>query len=143
MLSTTTQNQINQEWERKAEAFAWEDKHPVHPTTDVRNDAFRNAMNAIGHKALPFMNAKYTYVSDLAWDAAACADLEKGDTLFLLIRECGTSLFTPITQEPDHVQRKLEEVIEHVDVCSTRKAVLRVVREAYDTFTVSVVYNRV
>jgi hypothetical protein len=109
----------------------------------VRNDAFRNALNALANKALPFMDPKYTYVSDLAWDAAACADMEKGDTLLFVVRECGTSLFTPITQEPDHVQRKLEECIAHVDVCSTRKAVLKCVREHYDTFTVSVVYNRV
>ena len=143
MLSTTTQNQINQEWERKAEAFSWEDKHPVHPTSDVRNDAFRNAMNAIGRKALPFMDSSYTFISDLAWDAYACADMEVGDTLFVLVRECGTSVFTPLTNEPDHIQRKLEECIEHVDACSTRKAALRVVREHYDTFTVSVEYNRV
>ena len=143
MLSTTTQNQIDQEWERKAEAFSWEDKRPVHPTSDVRNDAFRKALNAIGHEALPFMDSQYAYISDLAWDAYTCADMEEGDTLFIVVRECGTSLFTPPTNEPDRVQRELEECIEHVDVCSDRKAVLRVVRERFDRFTVKVEYNRV
>ena len=65
MLSTTTQNQINQEWERKAEVFEsslqWEKKNPVHPSTDIKNDAFRNAFDQIARAVTPFMDLKYFY----------------------------------------------------------------------------------
>lgn len=142
MLSTTTQNQIDREWERKAEAFEWEPVRPVYEPGDVRNDAFRNSFDRLAKVAIPFFDHEYMYYSDLLWDAQACAGMDTGDVLFIILRDVGTHVFHPVRQEPDAIERKFEECIQHVDMNERYRAVLKVYRQHYDTFTVAVVYER-
>jgi len=144
MLSLTTQNQIDQEWQRKADAFepVWERKNVAPDTNSILNDAVRHSFDQIARKAAPFFNIEYAYFSDLLWDASTCARLEVGDELFIMVRDCGTSVFIPHDQSVEAIRAAREDAMLHVDACSTRRAVLRVTRSFYDTFAVSVVYER-
>lgn len=142
MLSLTTQHQIDAEWERKADAFQWEDKHPAHPTTDIRNDAVRNAFDAIAKAVIPLLDHKYAYYSDLLWDASAAADMTNGDTLFIVVRDVGTSIFNPHDQSVEAIRAKQDEAMQHVDMSTTRRAVVKLMRNHYDTFRAAVVYER-
>ena len=142
MLSLTTQSQIDAEWERKADAMQWEDKHPAHPTTDIRNDAVRNAFDAIAKAVIPLLDPKYAYYSDLLWDASAAADMTDGDTLFYVVRDVGTRIFYPHDQSVEAIRAKQDEAMQHVDMNTNHRAVVKVTRAHYDTFRAVLVYER-
>jgi len=133
MLSTTTQNQIDHEWQPK---------HPTYEASDVRNDAFRNAFDKLAKVAIPFFDHKYMYYSDLLWDAGAMARLDVDDVMFIILRDVGTNVVHPISFCDEAVQRSLGRCTQRVDMNSGYRAVLKVYRHQYDSFDVTVVYER-
>lgn len=146
MLSTTTQNQINQEWERKAEVFEsslqWEKKNPVHPSTDIKNDAFRNAFDQIARAVTPFMDLKYFYPSDLLWDAESAARMDIGDNQYIVVRDTGTRLVIPTSKEETMQVHAFSERLMGVFAENPyNRAIIRVERSEYDTFRTSVVHE--
>ena len=126
-----------------SDSLHWETKNPAHPTSDIRNDAFRNAFDAIVRRATPFMDHKYFYPSDFLWDAQTAANMGVGDEFFILVRTVGTNVFVPFDQSAAHVTDKRLEACMHVDLNTDHLAVLRVQRAHYDTFHVSVVHSKI
>jgi hypothetical protein len=94
----------------------------------VQSDAFRNAFNAIAHKALPFM-AEDAYHSDLLYDATRAAGLAEGETFFLLVRSMGTNSYVCGNDA--------------IETCPATdgRAVLRITRGLYDNFRVLVIHE--
>lgn len=93
------------------------------------DDAFRNAFASIARKALPYMDSD-AYHTDLMHDAATAATLKQGERLYLLVRTVGTNAYA----YPDDAQEYLPK--------TNGRAVLRVMRRAYDSFTTTVVYEQ-
>ena len=121
----------------------WEDKRPVQPTHSINNEVFRNAFDRIARRAIPFFDIKYTYCSDLLWDAEAAANLKEGESMFIVVRDCGTTIFHPTQQTNNHRTIACVKAVSHAEANTSRRAVLRVARTEYDTFVVSVLWNRV
>lgn len=97
----------------------------------VADDAFRKAFSAICRRALPYM-AEDAYHMDLLYDAEYAARLNPGDRFYLLVRKLGTNTYG----YPD-------DAVNHCDpALSDGQAVLRVMRGPYDTFAVTVHYDR-
>jgi hypothetical protein len=97
----------------------------------VADDAFRKAFSAICRRALPYM-AEDAYHMDLLYDAAQATQLGVGERLYILVRKLGTNTYG----YPD-------DAVNHCDpALSDGQAVLRVMRGPYDTFTVTVHYDR-
>lgn len=142
MLSTTTNAQIEQEWQRKADASGWADPHTL-PTTDIRNNAFRAAFDALARVAVPFLRSEYAYYSDMLWDAETLAQLPDGGETFIMVRGYGTNMFNPSRQgDVDAVRLARKGAIDHCNprTCDGR-AVLRVERRPGDHFLVSVIHE--
>jgi len=91
------------------------------------NDAFRSAFGTIARHALPFM-APDAYSTDLLHDAAQAAALNEGERFYILVRRLGT-----------HVYGYPDDAIDYLSK-TDGVAVLRVIRNRYDTFSVTVVH---
>jgi hypothetical protein len=96
-----------------------------------KDDAFRNAFNAIARRALPFMAAD-AYHSDLLYDAARASALAPEARFYLLVRKLGTNIFAYGDDAVKHCDPRL----------SDGEAVLRVVRGKFDTYRVDVIHVR-
>jgi hypothetical protein len=103
--------------------------HPkITNTALMADDAFRHAFATISRKALPFM-ADDAYHTDLLHDAAQAAQLKTGERLYILVRSLGTNVYA----YPD-------DALEYLSKTDGR-AVLRVMRGAYDSFTTVVLHD--
>lgn len=91
------------------------------------NDAFRHAFSTIARHALPFM-ASDAYFIDLMDDAAKAAALTEGDRFYILVRRLGTNVYGYPDDAIDYLTK------------TDGVAVLRVIRNRYDTFSVTVVH---
>ena len=94
----------------------------------MHDDAFRHAFSSIAFKAIPFMD-DYAYHVDLLHDAAQAAGLAVGGRIYILVRSLGTNVYA----YPD-------DALEHLPKTDGR-AILRVVRGNYDSFTTTVVHD--
>lgn len=96
----------------------------------VADDAFRNAFRNIARKALPYMDSD-AYHTDLLHDAEQATRLQVEGRFYLLVRSLGTNIYA----YPDDAVAQIPT--------TDGQAVLRVMRHAYNTFTVKVVYDLV
>lgn len=94
----------------------------------MADDAFRHAFSSISRKALPFMSDD-AYCIDLVHDAAQAAQLKTGERLYILVRSLGTNVYA----YPDDAMEYLPK--------TDGRAVLRVMRGAYDSFTTVVLHD--
>ena len=94
----------------------------------MKDDAFRNAFQAITRKAVPFMEQD-AYFSDLLHDAVSSAKLQEDERLYIMVRSLGTFVF-----------KYGDDAIEKCDKYNGI-SVLRVIRGKYDTFDVKVVHH--
>lgn len=101
---------------------------PIITSFDIRNDAFRNALNAIAHKAVPKFNIEYAYYSDMLWDANCAAEMAVGDTAYITVRDMGTWWFANTDELARYHARKHAE--------ENRGIVLSITRKNYDRFDV-------
>jgi len=103
--------------------------HPKITSTQLmHDDAFRHAFSSISRKAMPFM-ADDAYHIDLVHDAARAAQLRTGERIYILVRSLGTNVYA----YPD-------DALEYLPKTDGR-AVLRVMRGAYDSFTTTVLHD--
>lgn len=101
---------------------------PITTAQLMHDDAFRHAFASISRKALLFM-ADDAYHTDLLHDAAQAAHLAQGERFYILVRALGTNVYA----YPD-------DALEHLPKTDGR-AVLRVMRGAYDKFTTVVLHD--
>ena len=94
----------------------------------MHDDAFRHAFSSIAFKALPFM-APGAYHIDLVYDAARAASLAEGERMYILVRALGTNVYA----YPD-------DALEYLPKTDGR-AILRVVRGKYDSFTTTLLHD--
>ena len=105
------------------------DTHPKITTAQLmHDDAFRHAFSSISHKALPFM-ADDAYCIDLVYDAVRAAQLCTGERMYILVRALGTNVYA----YPDDALEYLPQ--------TDGRAVLRVMRGAYDSFETTVLHD--
>jgi hypothetical protein len=102
-------------------------------TDNINTDAFRNAFLAISRAAVPHLNVPIAYMGDLVHDAQYAVTVPEGETYYILVREVGTNTFLDAY---DAMQR-----------CDSKhygdgRAVLRVQRGRFDTFTAKLIYTR-
>jgi len=103
--------------------------HPKITTLQLmHDDAFRHAFASISRKALPFM-APDAYHTDLLHDAAHAATLAHGERIYILVRSLGTNVYAYPDDALDHMLK------------TDGRAVLRVMRGAYDSFTTTVLHD--
>ena len=103
--------------------------HPKITTAQLmHDDAFRHAFSSISRKALPFMSDD-AYCIDLVHDAARAAQLKTGERIYILVRALGTNVYA----YPD-------DALEYLPKTDGR-AILRVARGAYDSFTTTVLHD--
>jgi hypothetical protein len=95
------------------------------------NNAFRRAFAQITRAAMPFMDPDTPYLSDLLYDAALAAKMNLDERMYIVVREHGTTAkVEPLTA---------------ASMCTGAdawRAVLRVIRQPFDSFYVDVVYVR-
>ena len=98
-------------------------------TTHMINsdDAFRKAFHRIAKAAMPYIA---DYLSDLLYDAAHAAQLKEDERFYLLVRSYGTNQFAYGDDAIAHCEESV----------SDGKAVLRIIRGAYDNFDVTVIH---
>jgi hypothetical protein len=99
----------------------------------IYDDAFRNAFVAISRAAIPHLNVPQAYMGDLIHDAHYAITLPENEPYYILVREVGTNTYLDAY---DAMQR-----------CESKhygdgRAVLRVQRGRFDTFTAKVIYTR-
>ena len=58
------------------------------------NNAFIVAFNAISRACIPHMDQKYAYFSDFIYDAEHVATSEPGTVTYIVVRDCGTTLYS-------------------------------------------------
>ena len=93
----------------------------------IHDDAFRHAFSSISRQAIPLMDAD-AYHIDLVHDAAQAAQLEVGGRIYILVRPIGTHVYA----YPDDAYEQIPR--------TQGRAVLRVKRGNYDSFTTTVVH---
>ena len=57
------------------------------------DDNFRSLFVQLMRAAHPYL-APGAYFSDLLYDAATTARMDEGETIYMLVRQCGTNMFT-------------------------------------------------
>jgi hypothetical protein len=97
------------------------------------DDAFRNAFVAISRAAIPHLNVPQAYMGDLIHDARYAITLPENEPYYILVREVGTNTY--------------HDAYDAMKRCECRlypdgRAVLRVTRGRFDTFTAKVIYTR-
>lgn len=122
----------------------WSNKHPEISATDIRNDAFRHAFDAIARKALPFMDADYAYHTDLLWDANNAVLMEQGSRAFIVVRSMGTTWIYPKTQtmfDLDIAEVEADELSKSCALSLFPSVVLMIDREGTHDFRVQVAHT--
>ena len=122
----------------------WSNKNPEITATDVRNDVFRFAFDAIARKALPFMDLDYAYHTDLLWDANNAVLMENGARAFLVVRSMGTTWVHPKTQtmfDLDDAEVEADEMSKSCVLTKFPSVVLRIDREGLHDFRVQVLHT--
>ena len=57
------------------------DTRPVLADSDIRNEAFRRAFDAIARAVVPFFDVPHAYYGDLLWDANTAVTLAEGESI--------------------------------------------------------------
>jgi hypothetical protein len=99
----------------------------------IYDDAFRNAFVAISRAAVPHLNVPIAYMGDLVHDASYATNVPEGATYYILVREVGTNTY--------------DDAYDAMQRCESKhygdgRAVVRVQRGRFDTFTAKVIYTR-
>ena len=122
----------------------WSNKYPEMIATDIRNDAFRFAFDAIARKALPFMDIEYAYHTDLLWDANNAVLMENGARAFIVVRSMGTTWVHPKTQTVfnlDSAEVEADELSKSCALTRFPSVVLMIDREGLHDFRVQVIHT--
>jgi hypothetical protein len=120
-------------------------KTPVFADSDIRNDAFRRAFEALSRAIVPFFDLSCAYYGDLLWDARTAATLAEGDTVFLMARSLGTSFMFPQDQSYDSIAVCYTEARRLADSSATKNfptAVFSIKRESTLNFIVTHLVTR-
>ena len=66
--------------------------------SDMNDNRFTCAFNTITRACIPHMDTKYAYFSDLFYDANRAVQLGRRETLFIVVRDCGTSTYDSLRE---------------------------------------------
>lgn len=87
------------------------------------SDAFRNVFNSLMRGVHPYFNGEFGYYSDVLYDAAQLAQLDIGESAYVMIRDCGT-----------HYCPFVADVTQAESFNTEWKATLKFTRGKYDNF---------
>lgn len=121
------------------------DKTPVIADSDIRNEVFRRAFDAIARAVVPFFDVPHAYYGDLLWDSFTTVTMAEGETVFLMARSMGTSMLFPSDQSYDSIATCYAEVRRLAGSSATKNfpaAVFSIKREGTDRFTVTHLVTR-
>ena len=121
------------------------DTRPVLADSDIRNEAFRRAFDAIARAVVPFFDVPHAYYGDLLWDANTAVTLAEGDTVFLMARSMGTSILFPSDQSYDSIATCYAEARSLADSSASKNfptAVFSIKREGAQRFIVTHLVTR-
>jgi len=121
------------------------DKTPVLAGSDMRNETFRRAFDAIARAVVPFFDIPHAYYGDLLWDSFTAVGLAEGDTVFLMARSMGTSILFPRNQSYDSIATCYAEARKLADGSALKNfptAVFSIKREGAQRFIVTHLVTR-
>jgi hypothetical protein len=94
--------------------------------TFTKTNAFTCAFNTIARACIPHMDHKYGFFSDFIYDAERAVALTATGTLFLVVRDCGTTSY-------DDLRSALAECDNY-----SGRVLVAIQRGDYDDFTTCV-----
>lgn len=96
--------------------------------TFTKSNAFTCAFNIIARACIPHMDHKYGFFSDFVYDAERAAKLGANETLFLVVRDCGTTAYSDLRSaldECDKYENRMLVAIQRGDYDDFTKCVMR------------------